>query len=168
MQNFVPHATSEAERHEVKNIADRGQPRDWQPARSPGIGETMTLDVQTPFHVDSVGIVPGCLELYRWHGPVLENTWYANNRLKDIEITLNGKIVKTSILSDWHLNGPGKFHYIELPAYEGDAKKIEIKILSVYPGKADAVTCVNQVVLRQNLKSNPKIVSDVDGKTVLK
>lgn len=168
MQNFIPHATSEVDIYKAENIANRDQWQAWRPVHSPGIGETLTLDIQTPSHVDAVGIIPGCLELFRSNVTDIPKIWYDNNRLKEVEVSLNGRLVKTAVLSDWHLNSPGRFHYIELPAYEGDAKKIEIKILSVYPGKANAVTCVNQVVLRQNLKTNPKIVSDVDNKTVLK
>ena len=40
------------------------------------------------------------------------------------------------------------YEWIDLPSYPDNAEKIQLVILSVYPGSADQITCISKVMLR--------------------
>jgi len=158
-RNYTPHSDSNSEDYPVSNVANENPGFEWRASHSPGIGETITLSIIRPAHIDDVGLVPGCGQE--------KSEWFNHARIKAIDVTVNGKYSHRQVLPDeffvqWN-NGSRGYDWITLPTYTGSANEIRLTIRDVYPGKNDQTTCISQVVLRKWLPSRPTVKGQ-DGK----
>jgi hypothetical protein len=157
--NYVPHVAAEQPDYPAANVRDYRPDTEWRTMRSPGVGETLALEVKPPAHIDSVGIMPGCGKD--------KDAWLSHSRIKNLAVKVNGKYVVSSELPDeyisfWTYAGKA-YEWVDLPQYSGVATEITLTIREVYPGAKDQVTCISEVLLRQRLSSKPKVQSGVDG-----
>jgi hypothetical protein len=131
----------------------------WRSVHSPGLGEAVSIEITSPMHVDQIGIMPGCGKD--------KQEWFSHSRIKNLEVTVNGKYTVTYTLPDEYISfAPDSwkgYELVNLPAYPGNAHEIQVTIQSVYLGSRDQVTCISEVLLRQLLKIKPT-VRGVNGK----
>jgi hypothetical protein len=136
-----------------KNVRDYDRKTEWRAEREPGIDEALTLGIRVPVHISQIGIVPGCGED--------KQAWFSHSRIKELEVTVNGKYSATATLPDEYisfgLESWKGYELVNLPAYPGDATEIEMTIRSVYPGAKNQITCISEILVRQQLKSKPDV-----------
>jgi hypothetical protein len=135
------------------NVRDYDRKTEWRTVKEPGINETLRLGVRVPMHISQIGIVPGCGED--------KQTWFSHSRIKELEVTVNGKFSVRATLQDEFISfRPDSwkgYELVGLPTYPGDAIQIELTIRAVYPGSKDQVTCISEILLRQRLKTKPDV-----------
>jgi hypothetical protein len=157
--NYIPYAATEQPDYPPKSVRDYDPLTEWRTLHSPGLGETLILHIKPPAHIDSVGIIPGC-------GKGKE-AWESHSRIKDLEVKVNGEYVVTSTLPDEYISfnpyAAKEYEWVDLPSYPGVATEIALTVRGVYPGVKDRVTCISEVMLRQNLTSKPSVESGIDG-----
>ena len=136
-----------------------GGETEWKSAHSPGLGETISLEITSLTHIDQIGIIPGCGKD--------KADWFSHSRIKGLNVTVNRKYSVSDSLPDEYISFAPEswkgYELVNLPTYPGDANKIQLTIRSVYPGEKDQITCISEVLLRQRLKVKPK-AQCVDGK----
>ncbi|MGP8173838.1 MAG: NADase-type glycan-binding domain-containing protein [Terracidiphilus sp.] len=158
-RRFVPDAESASREYSASQLRKEGSDQEWRTVHAPGIGDVLTLGIVPSAHVNQVGIIPGCGSK--------EQDWFRHARVKEVELTVNHKYARSTILPDeftfpWPESHKA-YEWIDLPPYPGEAETIRLVIHSTYPGSTDQVTCIRKVMLRQWLKSRPTIKSGVDG-----
>jgi hypothetical protein len=158
-QNFEASGDGADADHGSKYLCENGMYSSWVAPHAPGIGDAVTLRPLKPVHFDEIGIVPACTE--RKADPL------AKARIKSVEVTVNGKSIRTATLADgdapFDSGWDASHHWVRLPEYVGEAREIQVKILSVYPGSKSQSTCMSDLMLRQWLPSRPNVESEVDG-----
>ena len=158
-QNFEASGAGADADHGSKYLCENGMYTSWVAPHAPGIGDAVTLRPLKPVHFDEIGVAPACTE--RKENPL------AKARIKSIEVTVNGKNSRTGTLADgdapFDSGWDASHHWVRLPEYTGEAREIQVKILSVYPGSASQSTCMSDLMLRQWLPSRPNFKSGVDG-----
>lgn len=158
-RKFVPHGEASSPDYPASGLRDLNSSRGWHTVHAPGVGDTLTLDVNQPGHVDQVGIIPGC--------GTTEEDWNRHARIKEVDVTVNDQYSRRASLPDeftfpWPESHKA-YEWIDLPSYLGEAKTIRVVIRSTYPGSTDQITCVGKVMLRQWLTSRPSVKSGIDG-----
>jgi hypothetical protein len=151
--NYSAQGASSGDDYSAANVRDYDRKTEWRTVHEPGLGEALTLTVKPPAHISQIGIVPGCGED--------KEAWFSHSRIKELEVTVNGKYSATATLPDEYISfGPDSwkgYELVDLPAYPGDATGIQLTIRSVYPGGKDQVTCISEILLRQQLKTKPDV-----------
>jgi hypothetical protein len=146
-------ASSEVAEYPVANLSDTNKETAWVTRRNGGIGESVTLTLKKPAHVDQIGIVPGYAKS--------KDIYFSNNRIEQVQISINGKIVTNTTLPDEYISfWPGSkkgYQLISLGEYEGVARTITITIKKVYPGSKYRDTCISEILLRKRLKTKPDV-----------
>lgn len=113
-----------------------------------GIGENITLTVLRPLPLDSILIVPG----YRSEeNPTL---WSKNNRVAELEVTLNGEQTFTASIPDEKFTGR---YPIPVRDYAKPVSTVKLTIKGVHRGTAARDTCIAAVELRGKLSEKPEI-----------
>jgi hypothetical protein len=113
-----------------------------------GIGESLILTVHKPKPLDAIMIMPG----YRdYEG----KEWAKNNRIAELEITLNGEHTFTAAIPDEKFE---ELYPIPVRDYPKPVDKVKLVIKKVYPGTSGD-TCISNVQLRVKLSQKPKIQS---------
>jgi hypothetical protein len=157
--NYVPHADGEASEYGAANVRDYDLKTAWRTRDSPGIGESLLLEMKPSAHITHIGVVPGC--------GADKAEWFGHSRIKELEVLVNGKYMANAQFPDEYISFfPGSmkgYQVVDLPAYPGEAEAIRLTIRSVYLGANDQVTCISEILLRQHLVTKPKAVG-VDGK----
>ena len=157
--DYVVHTSTDQREYPVGNVRDYDRRTEWRTRTSPGLGESIVLEMKPPAHISQIGIVPGCA--------TDKAEWFGHSRIRELEVLVNGKYSLTAHLHDEYIsflpNSIKGFQVIDLPAYPGDATAVQLTIRSAYPGSKDQVTCVSEILLRQRLVSKPKVVG-VNGK----
>jgi hypothetical protein len=150
---YVAKASSESNGYPAQNVGDLSKETAWVAGKNGGIGESITLTLNKPAHVDQIGIIPGYTK-----SKVL---YFANNRIKELEVSVNGSQPIAASLPDEYiafLPGSKKaYQLIDLPQYAGAAKTITLKVKQVYSGSKFNDTCISEVVLRTRLKTKPNV-----------
>ena len=157
--NYVPNDGTNREDYPASNVRDYDQKTEWRAAHSPGLGETLTLEMRPKAHITQIGIIPGC--------GADKAEWFSHNRVKQLEVTVNGKYTSKATVPDEYISfwpqSIKAYELIDLPAYQGDAAEISLTIRGIYPGAKDNVTCISELMLRQHLPSRPG-VTGVEGR----
>ena len=139
---------AEVERNfDVKNIKDWNADAPWaEGVEGDGIGESITLTAQKPLPLDAIMIMPGDKS---------EDgaNWTKNNRVAELEITLNGEQTFTTAIPDEKFNN---LYPIPVRGYTKPVNTVKLVIKKVHPGTTHD-TCISRVELRANLSEKPKI-----------
>ena len=158
-RDFVPHADSSANDYSAENLLSGDHENEWRTVHSPGIGDTLTLAIGRPAHINQVGVIPGC--------GTNKQEWFSHTRIKRIQVSVNGKNSAEVLLPDEYNSFWPESHkayeWVDLPPYPGPAKEIRLTVRSVYPGSSDDVTCIKAIMLRRWLRSKPPLKSEIDG-----
>ena len=106
-----------------------------------------------PAHVDQIGIIPGYAKS--------KSLYVANNRIKELEVIVNGGRPITASLPDeyisFSLGSKKAYQLIDLGQYTGNAKTITLTVKQIYPGSKYNDTCISEVLLRTRLKTKPNV-----------
>ncbi|HLJ50489.1 MAG TPA: DUF4424 family protein [Bryobacteraceae bacterium] len=150
---YIAKASSERKGYPVQNIADLNKATAWVADKSGGTDESITLTLAKPAHVDQLGIIPGYTKS--------KAIYFANNRIKDLEVSVNGgQPVPVSLPDEYISFAPGSkkaYQLIDLGGYTGPAKTITLKVKQVYPGSKYNDTCISELLLRTRLKTKPNV-----------
>jgi len=150
---FTAAASSEAKGYPAANIADLQRETAWVAGKNGGIGETLTLTLTKPAHVEQIGIIPGYTKS--------KALYFANNRIKELEVSVNGGAPVIVTLPDEYISfgaySKKGYELIDLGAYTGNARTITLKIRQVYRGDKYNDTCISEVLLRTRLKAKPDV-----------
>jgi hypothetical protein len=111
-----------------------------------GVGENITLAVHKPMPLDAILIMPG----YKDYDAQL---WAKNNRVAELEITLNGEHTSTVAIPDEQFDG---LYPIPIRDYSKPVNTVKLTIKKVHPGTSGD-TCISRVELRAKLSQKPKI-----------
>jgi len=111
-----------------------------------GIGENVTLTVHKPKPLDAIMIMPGYKEYER-------KQWAKNNRVAELEITLNGEHTFTVAIPDEEF---GELYPIPVRGYTKPVSTLKLVIKKVHPGTTGD-TCISDLQLRIKLSQKPKI-----------
>jgi len=123
----------------------------WVTDRNGGVGESLTLTLRTPQRVDQIGIMPGYAKS--------KALYFANNRVRHLEIAVNGTHTVTADLPDEFLAGDAwskkGYRLIDLGDYAGPARTIKLTVKQIYRGSAYNDLCISEILLRKRLKNKP-------------
>jgi hypothetical protein len=113
-----------------------------------GIGESITLDVKRPLPLYGILIRPGYYEYDR------DDVWWKNNRIAQLEITLNDEHTFTENIPDERFENP---YLIRVRDYTKPVNKVKFVIKGVHRGTQFRGTCISLVELRAPLAKKPEI-----------
>ncbi|MGO9437199.1 MAG: NADase-type glycan-binding domain-containing protein [Terracidiphilus sp.] len=151
---YTARASSEKPGYPVANIADTADDTAWVAGKNGGIGESFTLTLVQPTHVDQIGIVPGFAKS--------RQLYFANNRIEQLDVSVNGGPPVMVMLPDEYISfGPDSqkgYHLIDLGTYTGLAKTLTLTVRKVYPGSRYNDTCISEILLRKRLAKKPTVV----------
>jgi hypothetical protein len=113
-----------------------------------GLGESITLEVERPLPLDSILIRPG------YFSSENESLWTKNNRVAELEVTLNGAHTFTAKIPDEKFSDP---YPIVVRGYDEPVKTIKLVIQGVHRGTAARDTCISSIRLKGKLATKPKV-----------
>ena len=113
-----------------------------------GIGESITLNVKRPLPLYGILIQPGYYEYDE------KEPWLKNNRVAQLEITLNDENTFTESIPDERFEDP---YLIRVRDYTKPVNKIKLVIKGVHRGTRFHDTCISLVELRAPLTKKPEI-----------
>ena len=144
-------STSEAEAdrsYDVNKIKGLSWENPWaEGVEGDGLGESITLTVHHPLPLDAIMIMPG----FKSEDKTL---WTKNNRVAELEITLNGEHTFTAAIPDEQFSD---LYPIPVRGYTKPVNAVKLVIKKVHPGTGSHDTCISQVQLRGKLSQKPKI-----------
>jgi len=142
-------AEAEADRtYDVNKIKGLSWGNPWaEGVEGDGIGESITLTVHHPLPLDAIMIMPGFKSEDR-------TLWTKNNRVAELEITLNGEYTFTVAIPDEQFSD---LYPIPVRGYAKPVNTVKLVIKKVHPGTGSHDTCISQVQLRGKLSQKPKI-----------
>ena len=111
-----------------------------------GIGENITLTVHHPLPLDAIMIMPGVRSEDK-------TAWATNNRVAELEITLNGEQTFTAAIPDEQFHG---LYPIPVRGYTKPVNAVKLVIKKVHPGTSHD-TCISEVELKAKLSKKPEI-----------
>jgi hypothetical protein len=141
---------SEGERnYDVNNIKGLHWGTTWaEGVEGDGIGENITLTVHRPLPLDAIMIMPG-------RKPSDDPTvWTRNNRVAELEITLNGEHTFTATIPDEKFS---ELYPIPVRGYTKPVTTVKLVIKAVHRGTSPGDTCISRVELRAKLAKKPEI-----------
>jgi hypothetical protein len=112
-----------------------------------GIGESISLTVHHPLPLDAIMIMPGFKSEDK-------TRWTKNNRVAELEITLNGEQTFTAAIPDEQFN---QLYPIPVRGYTKPVNAVKLVIKKVHPGTESHDTCISRVDLRGMLSKKPQI-----------
>jgi hypothetical protein len=134
-------------KYDVENIKGVHSDAAWaEGAEGDGIGESITLTVPRPLPLDAIMIMPG---YHTFEGP----QWTNNNRVAELEITLNGEHTFAAAIPDQKF---AKLYPIPVRGYAKPVNTVKLVIKAVHRGAGARDTCVSQLELRGKLSEKPK------------
>lgn len=143
-------AASGEHNYDIKNVRSTEPDLAWaEGAKGDGIGESITLEVtRPPLPLAAIMIMPG----YRRS----ENAslWTKNNRVAELEVTLNGEKTFTARIPDEKFTGN---YPILVPDYATLVKTVKLVIKAVYPGSTAHDTCISAIRLKGKLAEKPTV-----------
>jgi hypothetical protein len=141
-------ATQGNHEYGVDNIRQMNAERTWaEGASGDGIGESVTLDIHRPLPLDTILIMPG----YKADDVTL---WTKNNRVAELEITLNGEHTFTATIPDDKF---AELYPIPVRNYTKPVTNLKLVIKKVHSGTSARDTCISQLQLRGKLSEKPSI-----------
>lgn len=137
-------------KYDVENIKSLDNGVTWaEGAEGDGLGENIALKVHRPLPLDAILIMPG----YRAENKEL---WGKNNRVAELEVTLNGEHTFTATIPDEKFISP---YPIPVRGYSKPVENVKLTIKGVHRGSAARDTCISAVDLRAKLSKKPTIQS---------
>jgi hypothetical protein len=134
--------------YDVANIKHVGSYVTWaEGVEGDGIGENIALKVNRPLPLDAIMIMPG----YRAEQAEL---WGKNNRVAELEVTLNGERTFTAKIPDEKF---AQLYPIPVRDYSKPVETVKLTIKAVHRGTVAQDTCISQVDLRARLAKKPTI-----------
>ena len=112
-----------------------------------GIGESITLKVRRPLPLDAVMIMPG----YKADD---ETLWTKNNRVAELEITLNNEHTFVAAIPDEKF---AELYPVPVRGYAKPVETVKLAIKAVHRGTSARDTCIKRLELRGKLTQKPKI-----------
>jgi len=152
LQNYLP---SKILDNDLKTAWVEGQDND-------GIGETITFSFYKKSKIYKIGIVPG----YNKN----KELFYKNNRVSQIEILFDGKLVKNVEIPDGYTSyqyfkdpltyanlyhSYNSYYFIDIPINTPKVKEVTLKILGIYEGSEYRDTCISEVLFLEKLIEKP-------------
>jgi hypothetical protein len=132
----------------VDNLRQMNAERTWaEGAGGDGIGESVTLDIHRPLPLDTILIMPG----YKADDVTL---WTKNNRVAELEITLNGEHTFTATIPDDKF---ADLYPIPVRTYTKPVTNLKLVIKKVHSGTSAHDTCISRLQLRGKLSEKPLI-----------
>jgi hypothetical protein len=113
-----------------------------------GVGESITLDVKRPLPLYGLLIRPGYYDFDQ------KESWFKNNRVAALEITLNDEHTFSETIPDEQFQEP---YLLRVRDYAKPVKKVKMVIKAVHPGSQFHDTCISLVQLRAALAQKPEI-----------
>ena len=133
----------------IKGDPTREVPSPWvEGVEGDGIGENITLNVKRPLPLYGILIQPGYYDYDN------KEPWLKNNRVAQLEITLNDEHTFTESIPDEHFERP---YLIRVRDYTKPVNKIKMVIKGVYRGTQFRDTCISLVELRAPLSKKPEV-----------
>jgi hypothetical protein len=148
---YAVSASSTKEGYPANNVRNFDPNSAWAADKNGGIGESITLTLTKPQHIDQIGIIPGYNKS--------KKIYFANNRIQQLEIAINGKKTITATLNDEYVSyaSHNRYQFIDLGPYVGDVASLKLTIKKVYPGSKYKDTCISRLILRKRLKEKPYV-----------
>jgi hypothetical protein len=141
-------ATQGEHEYGVNHIKNLDSGSTWaEGVEGDGIGESITLDVHRALPLNAIMIMPG----YHADDATL---WTKNNRVAELEITLNGEQTFVATIPDERFN---EVYPIPVRGYEKPVKSVKLTIKKVHRGTTARDTCISRVELLGKLSQKPKI-----------
>jgi hypothetical protein len=135
-------------KYDVENIKSSEYGVTWaEGVEGDGIGESITLKVHRPLPLDAILIMPG----YKGENKEL---WGKNNRVAEMEVTLNGEHTFTATIPDEKFGAP---YPIPVRGYSKPVDNVKLTIKGVHRGSVARDTCISAVDLRAKLSKKPTI-----------
>jgi hypothetical protein len=149
-ENAVPDPDSERERnYDVNNIKGLHWGTTWaEGVEGDGVGESITLTVHRPLPLDAIMIMPGRKSS---DDPTV---WTRNNRVAELEVTLNGEQTFTATIPDEKFS---ELYPIPVRGYTKPVTTVKLVIKAVHRGTSPGDTCISRVELRAKLAKKPEI-----------
>lgn len=116
-------------------------------AKDDGIGESLTLTINRPLPLDEIEIMPG------YHSLSNPSLWSKNNRVAELEITLNGERTFSAKIPDEKFTDD---YPIPVRGYDEPVKTVKLTIKAVHRGTAARDTCISSVRLKGKLAQKPE------------
>ncbi len=134
--------------YEVNNIKGLESGTTWaEGAEGDGIGESITFNLHRSLPLDAIMIMPG----YRADDATL---WSKNNRVAELEITLNGEHTFMAAIPDDKF---ADLYPIPVRDYAKPVNSVKLVIKKVHPGSSAHDTCISHLEVRAKLAQKPKI-----------
>jgi hypothetical protein len=141
-------ATQGEHEYGVDNMKQTFSEKTWaEGVEGDGIGESIALDSHRPLPLDTILIMPG----YKADDATL---WTKNNRVAELEITLNGEHTFSAAIPDEKFR---ELYPIPVRGYAKPVKSVKLTIKKVHRGTSAHDTCIAQLQLRGKLSEKPKI-----------
>ena len=135
-------------KYDVDNIKGLEGGTTWaEGADGDGLGESIALDVHRPLPLDAIMIMPGL----RADDAKL---WSKNNRVAELEITLNGEHTFTAAIPDDKF---AELYPIPVRGYTKPVTVVKLVIKAVHRGSSARDTCISRLELRGKLSQKPTI-----------
>lgn len=135
------------------NVGDYDPSTAWvEGAKGDGIGESITLTLNKPTKLYQIGMIPGYAKS--------KSLYFANNRIAELKIVVNGSFTITRSLSDdyvrYNAYSPKGYQFIDLGGYDQEVKTIQLTITKVYQGTKYDDTGISEILLRKKLTEKPR------------
>jgi len=159
---FIQHSDYEAvasstlppkgeEKYDVVNLKGLETNHTWaEGAEGDGVGESISLKVNRSLPLDAILIMPG----YRAVDDDNTDFWGNNNRVAELEVTLNGEHTFTAAIPDEKFGEP---YPIPVRDYSKPVNTVKLTIKAIHRGTATHDTCISLLELRGKLTQKPKI-----------
>jgi len=144
---LAPQGKHHYEVNNIKGGSEEGSP--WaEGVEGNGVGESITLKVKRQLPLYGILIRPGYWQYQD------EKSWWKNNRVAALEITLNDERTFIEKIPDEIFHEP---YLIRVRDYPKPVSKVKLVIKEVYPGSQFRDTCISLVQLRAALTKKPEI-----------
>lgn len=135
-------------KYDAENIKGLAGSTSWvEGVEGDGIGENITLTVHRPLPLEAILIAPG----YKSSDDA--TLWTKNNRVAELEITLNGEHTFVARIPDQKFE---ELYPIPVRGYAKPVKEVKLVIKAVHRGTKARDTCVAQVEVRAKLDKKPE------------
>ncbi len=137
-----------AKNYDAKNIRSMEPDLTWaEGVEGDGIGESLTLKVNRPLPLDEIQIMPG------YASSSNRSLWAKNNRVAELEVTLNGTHTFDAKIPDENFTRP---YPIPVRGCDEPVKTVKLTIKAVHRGTAARDTCISSVRLKGKLANKPE------------
>jgi hypothetical protein len=137
--------------YDAKNVGGSESGVWAEGAPDDGVGESLTLALDRPRRISRIGVRNG----YVKPDTAGDEDYYANNRVAEFAVSINGGKPFTAALPDEPLHR--RLFFLPVAANTPLVKTIQLTIQKVYRGTKYRDTCISRIVLAMPLEKGPKI-----------